>query len=1319
MNRWIMTLAAMALTAAVVARAQTPGTATPIEKPMLYVVGTSHLDTQWRWDIRTTINEYVPATFADNYKLLDLYPGYVFSFEGSFRYQLLREYRPDLYARLGPYIRSGQWRVTGSWVDAVDVNLPSFESLVRHTLYGNGFYKREFGVKSHDIYLPDCFGFGFALPSIAAHCGLKSFSTQKLTWGSWIGTPFDIGVWEGVDGSSLVAAVNPGEYVSKIEGDLTRDTLWLARAEAQRKSSGLGAALRYFGTGDTGGAPDSNSVAQLARSLDSDGPLAVKSIAPGDIVDVVAQADRTRLPRYKGELVMTRHGVGCYTSQAAMKRWNRRNELLADAAERALVIGSLFGGIQYPRAALEETWTRFLWHQFHDDLTGTSIPEAYQFSWNDEVLTQNRFAGMLEHAIEAISPALDTRAKGAPVVVYNPVGFAREDLVEAAVRFPAGAPVAVRVYDSQGAEVPAQVLGRSGDTVHVLFPARVPSVGLAVYDVRPASAPLPASGASATPTTLENRRYRVTLNAVGDVASIFDKRYERELLAAPIQWQLLFDKPNAWPSWEIDYDEVQAPPRAVVGGEPQVQVMENGPVRASVRITRRHGQSEFRTTISLADGDAGDMVRFDAEIDWAEKETLLKAAFQLACPNEHITYDIGLGTIERGLNHPKLYEVPGQQWADMTSTTGDYGVAILNDSRYGWDHPDSHTVRLSLIHTPGVYDSWSWVGDQRSQDIGTHHVAFAVIGHRGDWREGAVAAQAAAFNQPLIAFQTESHGGADSPFALMQVETYSSDGRVLSGPGAVHLNCVKAAEQSDEIVIRLRETAGLAAPDVRVRCAFPIVAAREVNGAEEPLGEAVVREGVLTTSLGAYQPRAFAIRIAAPKSLTVAPPRCRPIELPFDLDGISLDTDRRDGDFDNGRTLAGELLPDTVLDHDIPFVTGPKSAGAFNVVVCRGQELALPAGDYNRLHLLLTSVGGPAEARFRIDGRDTSFWVQDYADYIGQWDSRLVAGRLVEEPGLIAPAYILRQPVGWYGTHRHSARGDNEAYQFTYLYHARLPLPRGAQRITLPDNPRLRLFAMTAAGAAYDDIRPAAPLYDVANATIARIAAPRTAFVDSLVVSLSSPSPAIELRYTLDGSDPSESSPLYAGPITLTATATVKARAFSDQADDAHVAQATYALLGFEEPVTVTKTALGLACDYFEGTWDSLPDFATLKPARQTVLDSVSLPPFAREEDFGLIARGYITVPVDGLYDFYLSSDDGSDLALADTVLIDNDGLHGMGEVGGAIGLRAGTYPLLVRMFQKKGGRGLVLLVEGPGMHRQEVPAAWFSHSPDGKHKRK
>ena len=1274
-------------------------------KPMLYVVGTSHLDTQWRWDIRTTINEYVPATFADNYKLLDQFPDYTFSFEGSFRYKLLREYRPDLYSRLKPYIDSGRWRVTGSWVDAVDVNVPSFESLVRHTLYGNGFYKKEFGVTSRDIFLPDCFGFGYALPSIAAHCGLKSFSTQKLTWGSWVGVPFDIGVWEGVDGSSLVAGVNPGEYVGRIESDLSRDTMWLNTAERMRKSSGAAVAYRYFGTGDVGGAPDSTSVGWLQKSLEREGPLTVKSIGADDITDVFTPEERSRLPRYRGELLMTRHGVGCYTSQAAMKRWNRKNELLADAAERASVTASLLGGIEYPTVALRDTWERFLWHQFHDDVTGTSIPEAYEFSWNDEVLCQNRFAGILEHAASATTSALDTRVRGIPVAVFNPVSFDREDVIEASIRIPGGQPAAIRVHGPDGKEVPSQLLGARDDSVTVLFLAKVPSVGWTVYDVRPASSAYSSPGLSVSNESLENARYRVKIDQNGDVGSIFDKANSREMLVSPVLLEMLFDKPNAWPAWEIDYDEVQAAPKRYVTGPASVEIVENGPVRVAFLITRRTEKSVFKTKVSLASGLSADRVAFDSEIDWYERETLLKAGFHFDNPSEHVTYDLGLGTIQRGLNHPKLYEVPGQQWADLTSRDGEYGVAVLNDCRYGWDHPNLNTLRLSLVHTPGVYDSWSWVGDQSSQDNGHHKVSYAVVGHKGDWREGQVVRQGAAFNQPMIAFQTPVHAGQlGKTHSLVSVDA-----------GSILVNSIKKAEEGDEIIVRLRETAGLATPEATIRFATPIVSAREVNGQEEPLGEAIVVDGALHTSFGPYQPRAFAITLQTPATPALPKPISHPLTLAYDLDGVSLDANRRDGDFENGRTIAGEMLPDTIFDRDVVFVTGPKSEGALNVVECKGQSLTLPGGAMNSVSLLVNAVGGPAEGTFTIDGHDTTIWIQDYAEPIAQWNNRRVAGSFVDAPDQIAPAYINRQSVAWYGTHRHNAHGENEAYQFTYLFRIDLPLAANAQTLTLPINPRIRLFAATAVESSLDETYAAQPLYDEIAATLPRVIALRKSFVDSLTVELATPTPDVALHYTIDGSEPSEASPMYAGPIVVKQTTTLKARALSDAMDDSYVASASFSLLGMREPTVVAKTVPGLACSYYEGSWDSLPDFNALKVVKSTVLDTVTVPSFARDEDYGVVLTGYITVPSDGLYDFFLGSDDGSDLRVADTLLIDNDGLHGMGDLEGGIGLKAGTHAIEIRMFQKKGDEGLHLLVDGPGVRKQTVPKEWLSHGRDMK----
>src|SRR5207237_5927691 len=193
--------------------------------------------------------------------------------------------------------------------------------------------------------------------------------------------------------------------------------------------------------GDIGGAPDDESVSWLEKSLaNRNGNVAVRNTSADQLSKDLTPEEKASLPEYEGELTMKTHGVGCYTSQAAMKRFNRQNELLANAAEQTAVAAELVAGLPYPRERLREAWIRVLWHQFHDDLTGTSIPQAYQFSWNDELVSSNQFAAVLTSSTSAIAENLDTRAQGIPLVVYNPLSTARRDPVEATVEFKAAAP---------------------------------------------------------------------------------------------------------------------------------------------------------------------------------------------------------------------------------------------------------------------------------------------------------------------------------------------------------------------------------------------------------------------------------------------------------------------------------------------------------------------------------------------------------------------------------------------------------------------------------------------------------------------------------------------------------------------------------------------------------------------------------------------------------------------------------------------------------------------------------------------------------------
>src|SRR6266567_6036975 len=483
-------------------------------KPRLYVVATSHLDSQWNWTVQDTIREFAPNTFFENFKRFEKFPDYTFNYEGAIHYMWFKEYHPEAWPVVQKYVADGRWRLAGSWINAVDVSVPSPESLMRQALYGQRFFRQEFGKVSQDVYLPDCFGFGFALPSIATHCGLSAFSTQKLTWGSSYGIPFPLGRWKGVDGNTVVAALNPGDYVTKIKSDIAVDPKW--SSDLTPIGNGRRIGFRYFGTGDIGGAPDTESVDWLEKSIaNKAGNIEIRNTSSDQLARDLTPEEKAALPEYEGELTMKTHGVGCYTSQAAMKRFNRENELLADSAERAGVAAELFAGRDYPVDRLREAWTRVLWHQFHDDLTGTCIPQAYQFSWNDELVSANQFAGVLTSATSAVAENLDTRGAGIPLVVYNPLATVRRDPVEATVEFKAPAPAAIRVFDrATGRAALAQVLERSGNKARILFLADMPSVGFKVFDVLPGATRQTArSPLSATANSLENARYQVRIDS--------------------------------------------------------------------------------------------------------------------------------------------------------------------------------------------------------------------------------------------------------------------------------------------------------------------------------------------------------------------------------------------------------------------------------------------------------------------------------------------------------------------------------------------------------------------------------------------------------------------------------------------------------------------------------------------------------------------------------------------------------------------------------------------------------------------------------------
>jgi alpha-mannosidase len=1105
----------------------------------LYVVPYAHLDTEWRWEYPTVVGEYLSRTMRDNFALFEKYPHYIFNFSGANRYRLMKEYYPADYEKLRKYVAAGRWFVAGSSMEENDVNNPSAESIIRQILYGKEYFRHDFGRTSAEYMLPDCFGFPASLPSILAHAGIKGFSTQKLTWHSATtaggpgspqdtakGIPFNVGVWEGPDGKSVIAALNATDYGGNITEDLTKSNKWIQRAENDGKSSGLYVDYRYYGTGDIGGSPREPSVklmeaivtqgtAVLPNASDPSAKEAAVKVGDGPLHIIQANAEQmfldikpeeaSHLPRYTGDLELTEHSAGSLTSEAYMKRWNRENEVLADAAERASVAAEWLGGRPYPKDRLTDAWTLVMGGQFHDLIPGTATPKAYEYAWNDQNVALNQFGLVLNSAADAIASGMNTQTKGTAVIVYNPLSIAREDIVEANIVFADGAPKAVKVVGPDGKEVAAQLAGTNSSGAKIVFLAKVPSVGFAVYDVQPAGQASATNTLKITESSLENARYAVKVDGNGDVSSIYDKSIKRELLSAPARLTIKTDKPKEWPAWNMDWTDQQKPPRAYVSGPVKVKILENGPARVSLQVVRETEGSKFEQTIRLAAGGAGDRVEFGNVVDWKTAEANLKATFPLTASNPKATYNWDIGKIERGNDDERKFEVASHQWFDLTDKSGAYGVTVLSDYKHGSDKPDDSTLRLTLLRTPGISPAGISYSDQATQDWGHHEFKYGLASHAGDWQKEETNWQGIRLNQPLIAFESAKHEGAlGKNFSLLGVN--NSHVRVMA---------LKKAEHGDEVVVRLVEETGKAQKDVRISFPTTVSSAREINGAEEEVGSTTVAKGELVADFSPYQPRTFAVKLASSQAKLTAQ-QSQPVTLPYDVSVATPDGHPSAGGFDDvGHALPAEMLPAAISYDGVQFNLAPMAEGKPNAVTAKGQTITLPEGNFNRIYLLAAAYAGDQKATFEIGNTPADLTIQNWTGYIGQWDSRQWKTIPVPPPATpalgdespeakrarrtlsyidahgqmmaptmvgLTPGFIKRSPVAWYASHRHGTDGSNEIYSYSYLYAYTLNVPPGAKTLTLPVNERIRILAITAA-AASDQTQPAEPLYDTLDPT--------------------------------------------------------------------------------------------------------------------------------------------------------------------------------------------------------------------------------------------
>jgi alpha-mannosidase len=828
-----------------------------------YIVAGAHMDTQYNWTRDETYNTLIPNLLHANFTLLRNNPRYFLNYSGAFRYwkveqsatQLYGSYQRGDWDTLKSFVQRGRWVPTCGWIDEVDPNMPNPEGLIRNGLYGQGYYEDKFGAayQSFSSFLPDDFGYGFVLPTVAVHCGMRGWSSHKFqNWGGWwapVPANESIMKWYGPDGNFIYAATVYQDHLVDPYVDTTK-------GYALYNQCGLYTMFGYSGTGDNGGA-NSDARVKSVTNLPNGQMQGVYSFwcSVDSIFRTLVGLEQSnptfinRMASFTGEMIMSTHGTGCYTIHGDVKSRYRQCEINSFTAEPAAVMATKVAGAAYPSSKIWLAYWKFLDHGMHDDLTGTAIDAAFYNSTDctiKDLDTQAMvFNQVRDTANLAMGALLNTQvASGAvPVVVYNPAAIDRRDPVQVGVTF-TSSPAAVQVINPLGQEVPSQIVGRNGNTVQVLFIADVPSIGYTVYEVRSAAQATTFTTGVGAPdvNTLQNNYYTMTIDGTGDVSQINDKVLGRNLCSQANRWEMRNDPTTGYPQWEMSYAAVSAAPREVVDQTVVKTVLENGPVRASIQVTRSKAGSNFTHVYQLYADSAGRRAVVDNTVAWNTNNTILKAGFYLTPSNANATFGLGLGTIDRPNMTNRRYEVPAQQWASITNSDNAYGVAIMNTYKYGWSKMANNSLHLTFMHCPGTIN----------KDAYTHNFKYAYYSYSGDWRNG-VENQNLRFNMPLVGFATTAHAGAlGKTYSFFRVDD----------PTKIQVMAIKKAEKSTNYVIRIRELTGSAtASNVRLLFGYNVASASEVNGLEKNVAAATVSGNQVSFSVRAYQVRTFSVAL--------------------------------------------------------------------------------------------------------------------------------------------------------------------------------------------------------------------------------------------------------------------------------------------------------------------------------------------------------------------------------------------------------------------------------------------------------------------------
>ncbi len=805
----------------------------------ILLAGHTHIDTAWLWPIRETVRKCA-RTFSTAVRLLEQYPQFHFSCSQAQLYAYVRDVYPALYAEIRKWVKAGRWHTTGAlWVEA-DCNVPSGESLIRQVLYGLEFFASEFGTRPRTCWLPDVFGYPGNLPQILKGCGIEYFFTCKLHWQSTNPFPHHLFHWQGIDGSRVLAHIPKlASYYNGFPGPEQLAAGWENFVEKGMYDE----LLLPFGYGDGGGGPTARMLEFADRARAFPGLPATRIAGEEEFFDRAAETARD-LPVWEGELYLETHR-GTYTTQGRTKQANRRTELLLREAEIWASFAQM-SGLAIDSAPLHGAWRRLLLQQFHDILPGSSIGEVYVDAAADHARAAKIAKSVRDRAAAALA---EFAAVGGDLKVFNALPWDRSDPIETTLELPTDA--AVRLVDSNGRACPVQVIERApSGPARVLFqPTAVPAMGIEGFQVLHRGGRTSSTEVvfSVDKNLLENRFFRIELDDDGAIVRLLDKRNGREVVpegARANDWQLFQDGPEREAAWNI-HDTFEKK-RYPFEGSARLEVLETGPVRAAVRVSRRHGKTRVRYDIRIYRETP--RIDFSAVLDWRERQTMLKVAFPVAVRSPHATFEVQFGAVERATHRnttwqEQKFEVAAQRWMDLSEAR--YGVSLLNDSRYGCD-VRGNVLRLTLLRGPEYPDP--------EADLGRHRFVYALLPHLGDWSGGGTVRAAAELNTPLRAVP-------DLPSAERAASARSRSFCRVDGEG-VMLDTLKPAQDGDGWIARFYETDGGRTP---VRVAFDPAPRTVVpcNFVEENPGPALplTDGGAFQFHIGPFQVRTFRIRM--------------------------------------------------------------------------------------------------------------------------------------------------------------------------------------------------------------------------------------------------------------------------------------------------------------------------------------------------------------------------------------------------------------------------------------------------------------------------